>query len=59
VWKEHRPLSGRQGIVMARKKKLPAMTEFQTVKRIDNSRIVRHSTGEDAQTVPHGGRWAG
>ncbi len=27
---------------MARKKKLPAMTEFHTVKRIDNSRIVRH-----------------
>ena len=26
---------------MARKKKLPAMTEFHTVKRIDNSRIVR------------------
>ncbi len=27
---------------MARKKKTPAMTEFHTVKRIDNSRIVRH-----------------
>ena len=27
---------------MARKKKLPAMTEFHTVKRIDNSRLVRH-----------------
>jgi len=27
---------------MARKRKLPAMTEFHTVKRIDNSRIVRH-----------------
>ena len=27
---------------MARKKKLPAVTEFHTVKRIDNSRIVRH-----------------
>jgi cell division protein FtsL len=27
---------------MARKKKNPAMTEFHTVKRIDNSRIVRH-----------------
>ena len=27
---------------MARKKKAPAMTEFHTVKRIDNSRIVRH-----------------
>jgi cell division protein FtsL len=27
---------------MARKKKLTAMTEFHTVKRIDNSRIVRH-----------------
>ena len=27
---------------MARKKKLSAMTEFHTVKRIDNSRIVRH-----------------
>src|SRR2546429_7583821 len=42
VRKERRPLSGRQGIVMARKKKAPAMTEFHTVKRIDNSRIVRH-----------------
>jgi len=27
---------------MARKKKIPAMLEFQTVKRIDNSRLVRH-----------------
>ncbi len=27
---------------MARKKKTPAMTEFHTVKRIDNSRLVRH-----------------
>ena len=27
---------------MARKKKIPAMTEFHTVKRIDNSRLVRH-----------------
>ncbi len=27
---------------MARKKKNPAMTEFHTVKRIDNSRLVRH-----------------
>jgi hypothetical protein len=27
---------------MARKKKAPAVTEFHTVKRIDNSRIVRH-----------------
>jgi cell division protein FtsL len=27
---------------MARKKKAPAMLEFQTVKRIDNSRLVRH-----------------
>src|SRR5258708_23087910 len=27
---------------MARKKKSSAMTEFHTVKRIDNSRIVRH-----------------
>ena len=27
---------------MARKKKTPAMAEFHTVKRIDNSRIVRH-----------------
>ena len=27
---------------MARKKKVPAMLEFQTVKRIDNSRRVRH-----------------
>jgi cell division protein FtsL len=27
---------------MARKKKLTARTEFHTVKRIDNSRIVRH-----------------
>jgi cell division protein FtsL len=27
---------------MARKKKLLAMTEFHTAKRIDNSRIVRH-----------------
>jgi cell division protein FtsB len=27
---------------MARKKKAPGMTEFHTVKRIDNSRIVRH-----------------
>jgi cell division protein FtsL len=27
---------------MARKKKTPAMTAFHTVKRIDNSRIVRH-----------------
>ena len=27
---------------MARKKKAQAMTEFHTVKRIDNSRIVRH-----------------
>src|SRR5260370_31058181 len=27
---------------MARKKKAAAMTEFHTVKRIDNSRIVRH-----------------
>jgi cell division protein FtsL len=27
---------------MARKKKVPAMLEFQTVKRIDNSRLVRH-----------------
>ena len=27
---------------MARKKKNPAMTEFHTIKRIDNSRIVRH-----------------
>jgi len=32
----------RKGIVMARKKKARAMTEFHTVKRIDNSRIVRH-----------------
>jgi hypothetical protein len=29
-------------MVMARKKNAPAMTEFHTVKRIDNSRIVRH-----------------
>jgi cell division protein FtsB len=27
---------------MARRKKVSAMTEFHTVKRIDNSRIVRH-----------------
>src|SRR5260370_1623303 len=27
---------------MAGKKKNPAMTEFHTVKRIDNSRLVRH-----------------
>jgi len=27
---------------MARQKKAPAMAEFHTVKRIDNSRIVRH-----------------
>jgi cell division protein FtsL len=27
---------------MTRKKKAPGMTEFHTVKRIDNSRIVRH-----------------
>ena len=27
---------------MTRKKKAAAMTEFHTVKRIDNSRIVRH-----------------
>jgi len=27
---------------MARKKKAPAMLEFQTVKQIDNSRLVRH-----------------
>jgi len=27
---------------MARKKKAAAVTEFHTVKRIDNSRIVRH-----------------
>jgi cell division protein FtsL len=27
---------------MKRKKKVPAMLEFQTVKRIDNSRLVRH-----------------
>jgi cell division protein FtsL len=27
---------------MARKKKTPATLEFQTVKRIDNSRLVRH-----------------
>ncbi len=27
---------------MARRKKAPAVTEFHTVKRIDNSRIVRH-----------------
>jgi cell division protein FtsL len=27
---------------MARKKKVPAMLEFHTVKRIDNSRLVRH-----------------
>ena len=27
---------------MARKKKTPVMAEFHTVKRIDNSRIVRH-----------------
>ena len=27
---------------MARKKKVPGMMEFQTVKRIDNSRLVRH-----------------
>jgi cell division protein FtsL len=27
---------------MARKKKVPAMLQFQTVKRIDNSRLVRH-----------------
>jgi cell division protein FtsL len=27
---------------MTRKKKVPGMTEFHTVKRIDNSRIVRH-----------------
>ena len=27
---------------MTRKKKVPAMLEFQTVKRIDNSRLVRH-----------------
>ena len=27
---------------MARRKKAPVMTEFHTVKRIDNSRIVRH-----------------
>ncbi len=27
---------------MARKKRTPAMTEFHTVKRIDNSRLVRH-----------------
>ena len=27
---------------MARKRKAPAMTEYHTVKRIDNSRIVRH-----------------
>src|SRR6266436_5864676 len=40
--KECRPLGGRQGNVMARKKKTAAMLEFQTVKRIDNSRLVRH-----------------
>ena len=27
---------------MTRKKKVPGMTEFHTLKRIDNSRIVRH-----------------
>jgi cell division protein FtsL len=27
---------------MARKKKVPAMLQFQTLKRIDNSRLVRH-----------------
>jgi cell division protein FtsL len=27
---------------MAKKRKAPAMLEFQTVKRIDNSRLVRH-----------------
>jgi cell division protein FtsL len=27
---------------MKQKKKIPAMLEFQTVKRIDNSRLVRH-----------------
>jgi cell division protein FtsL len=27
---------------MARRKKVPAMLQFQTVKRIDNSRLVRH-----------------
>jgi len=27
---------------MARKKKAPAMLQFQTLKRIDNSRLVRH-----------------
>src|SRR5713226_3802113 len=31
-----------KSISMARKKKVPAMLEFQTVKRIDNSRLVRH-----------------
>jgi cell division protein FtsL len=33
---------------MTRKKKSRAMTEFHTVKRIDNSRVVRH--GEPAKT---------
>jgi cell division protein FtsL len=27
---------------MARKRKVPAMLEFQTIKRIDNSRLMRH-----------------
>src|SRR6266404_5825829 len=40
--KECRPLSGRQGVVMAKKRTVP-MREFRTVKRIDNSRLVRHS----------------
>src|SRR5260370_15700313 len=42
VRKECRPLSDRQGTVMTRKKKARPMTEFHTIKRIDNSRIVRH-----------------
>jgi cell division protein FtsL len=41
VRKERRLFSGWQGIVMARKKKVARMTEFHTVKRIDNSRLVR------------------
>src|SRR5260370_32513400 len=42
VRKECRLHSDRQGTVMRRQKKSKAMTEFHTVKRIDNSRIVRH-----------------
>jgi cell division protein FtsL len=39
-WKS-RPFGGQQGAAM-RKQKSAAMREFRTVKRIDNSRLVRH-----------------